>query len=137
MATQGNSFASSTVNLKHAKRVWIEVLEVYNGGGIVKNASEFLTDGKGVIPAGTPVKLSGGEITAYTDAKVQACADAAAVLALGINGYLQSDIHLQSATDQGTGTVVFHGKLDAKMIASASLAKLKLNTLTPMVIFVE
>lgn len=137
MATQGNSFASSTVNLKHAKRVWLEVLEVYNGGGIVKSATNFLTNGKGVIPAGTPVKLSGGEITAYTDTEIQACTDADKVLALGINGYLQSDIHYQSATDKGTGTVVFHGKLDAKMLASATLAKLKLNTLTPMIIFVE
>lgn len=136
MATQGNTFASGNMNFSHAKRVWLEVLEVYNGGGVINNASDFVKDGVGVVPAGTPVKLEDGKITAYTDAKIQACADAAAVVALGINGYLQNDVHYRATGEIGTGTVVFHGKMDANMIASATLAKLKLNTTTPMVVFV-
>lgn len=137
MYGQGNTFASVAVGLSHARRVWLEVTEVYNGGGVLGTATAFLTDGKGVVPAGTAVKLSGGVITPYDDAAIQACKDASEVAALGINGYLQSDIHMNGSSDKGTGTVVFHGKLDAKMIKADTLAKLKLNTLTPMITFVE
>ena len=133
----GNTFDTTTVTYGHARKVWREIRHQYPAGGTISNVSAWSSAGK--IPSGTPCKYDAANktITAYPDATVSGAADAAAVVALGINGYLQEDVVIKSNSTVGTGTVIYAGEIYEYMFASAVLEKLKLNTLTPMIVFVQ
>lgn len=133
----GNTFDSKTIAYGHARKVWREIRHQFPAGGTISNVSDWVSAGK--IPSGTPCKYDAANktITAYTNTTVSGCADAAAVAALGINGYLQEDAVITDANTVATGTVIYAGEIYEYMFASAVLTKLKLNTLTPMVVFVQ
>jgi len=116
MGTIGNTFDVKSVKYGHARKVWREITDIYPAGGVISNVADWVDAGK--IPAGTPVKydLSGKTIEALTDANVTSSD--------GINGFLQEDVVIASASTVATGTVVYGGEIYGYMFADAVLTAL-------------
>lgn len=133
----GNTFDAKSIIPGHAKKVWREVKDQYPAGGTITNISAFVEAGK--VPAGSPVKfdVENKTIEVILDSAVSSAADAAAVAALGINGYLLYDTNVTDANTVGTNTVVYAGEIYEYMFDADVVAKLKLNTLTPMIVWVQ
>lgn len=120
MGTIGNTFDVKSVKYGHARKVWREITDIYPAGGVISNIADW-TDA-GLIPAGTPVKydISAKTIEAYTDTDLSG----SDVATLGINGFLQEDVVVASASTVGTGTVVYGGEIYGYMFAEATLTAL-------------
>lgn len=133
----GNTFDTKKTTYGHAKKVWRSLRHVYPGGGTITNVADFV-DAK-LIPAGSPVKYDPAtkKITIIKDTAISGAADAAAVVDLGINAYLQEDAVITDGNTVATGTAVYAGELYEYTYTAAVLAKLKLNTLTPQIVFVQ
>lgn len=129
----GNTFNKGTYKFGAARKVWRSVRHVYPGGGVIKNVSDFVTDG--IIKAGTPVNFDNAnhEITVYKDSELTS-ANAAT---LNVSGYLQEDIVIKDANTVATGTVVYAGELYSYVFDSAIATVLKGLTTTPQITFVE
>lgn len=141
MLNIGNTFGTSSVEYGHARKVWREIRHVYPAGGNINNIAAWRTANKDIIPSGTPCKIdmANSTITCYLDSAISG-ADASALAALGINGFLQEDVPIKDATSgitNATGTVVYEGEIYEYMIDSAVLAKLKTLTTIPMIVFVH
>lgn len=133
MGRQGNTFDNSHVKYGHAKRVWRTMRHVYPCGGTIKNVNDFV--GKGVIPAGSPVKFNTKtkEIEVMKDDAIK---NAENVNTLGINGYLQEDVLVKDAQTIGTGTVVYAGEIYEYMFDDDVVAKLKTLQSVPQIVWV-
>lgn len=139
----GNVFKSGSITFSGpAQRVWREIRHRYPAGGTITNLSDFTS--AGIIRSGSPVSYDPAdkEITVLTDTAITAADTAEKVAALGINGYLQEDVVLDSTggggvPDAATGTVVYAGELYEYMYPSAVVAVLKQVTTTPQIVFVQ
>jgi hypothetical protein len=139
----GNVFKKGVVSFgSPAKRVWREIRHRYPAGGTIRNMSDFVRDG--IIPSGSPVAYDASTksiaVIKYTD--ISAASTAEAIAALGINGYLQEDVVLDSTggggvPDAATGTVVYAGELYEYMYPADVVAVLKQVTTTPQIVFVQ
>ena len=117
----GNTFGSQTVSAGHARKVWREVKDQFPAGGVVTNLSDWLSGGKGKIPAGTFCKWhddasnnGGKKVVCYTDAQIKAASGNPA--SLGINGATLYDIDIEAGDTVGTATVVYAGEYYDYMI---------------------
>lgn len=134
MVQNGNAFDQKSLKLGHARKVWRSVRHVYPAGGTVSNVGDFVS--AGIIKSGTPVKFDSATktIKAFTDAQVSGASD---VNSLGINGFLQEDTPISSASTVATGTVVYAGEIYSYMFSQAVFAKLKSLSGVPMIVFVN
>lgn len=144
MSGTGNTYDKKNVSFGHARKVWRSIRHVYPGGGMIQNTSDFVSAGK--IPAGSPVKFdpSTKQITVILDSAIKAAVtvpetttEAEAVEALGINGFLQEDVHITDSNTNGSGTVVYAGELYEYMFDSEVVKKLKLLTSVPQIVWVQ
>ena len=128
MGRMGNTFGSQTVSAGHARKVWREVKDQFPAGGVVANLSDWLSGGKGKIPAGTFCKYedsgaNGGKVvTCYTNAQIKA---AGSIATLGINGATLYDIDIEAGETVGTATVIYAGEYYKYMIDADVFAKVK------------
>lgn len=131
----GNTFDKKSFEYGHARKVWRSISSVYPGGGVIQNVSDFSEKGK--IPSGSPVKfdMKTHQITVIKDDEIKA-AEAEAVAALGINGYLQEDVYITSKDTVATGTVVYAGEIYEYMFEDEVVKKLKLANV-PMIVWVQ
>lgn len=129
----GNTYDVTTVTYGHAKKVWREIRHRFPAGGTISNVSDWAT--AGIIPSGTPVKYdaSAKTIECYTDADITGASD---LTALGINGFLQEDVKVASASTVASGTAVYAGEIYEYAFASAVATKLKTLTTVPQIVFV-
>ena len=132
----GNTFTQREITISPARKVWREIRHRYPAGGIVTNFNDFLESGK--IPAGTPVSLDqeNKTIQPIPDSVIEETAGED-IATLNINGYIQEDVPVKSENDVCSGTVIYAGELYEWAVSSASLEKLRLNPLTPMIIWVR
>lgn len=120
MGRMGNTFGSQTVSTGHARKVWREVKDQFPAGGVVKNLSDWLSAGKGKIPAGTFCKWEdegangGKKVTCFTAAQIKAASGNPA--SLGINGATLYDIDIEAGDTIGTATVVYAGEYYSYMV---------------------
>lgn len=137
MSGTGNTYDKKSWSWGHARKVWRSIRHVYPGGGMIQNVSDFVSEGK--IPAGSPVKFDPAtkQITVILDSAISGAADADAVNALGINGYLQEDARISSDGTQASGTVVYAGELYEYMYEDAVVEKLKMLTSVPQIVWVR
>ena len=121
----GNTFGSQSVSAGHARKVWREVKDQFPAGGVVANLSDWLSSGKGKIPAGTFCKwyddaVSGGKkVVCYTDAQIKAASGNPA--SLGINGATLYDIDIENGETVGTATVIYAGEYYEYMIKDSEV----------------
>ena len=124
----GNTFGSQTVSTGHARKVWREVKDQFPAGGVVANLSDWLSGGKGKIPAGTFCKWeddasNGKRVTCYTNAQIKAASGNPA--SLGINGATLYDIDIEAGDTIGTATVIYAGEYYSYMVDADVLAIVK------------
>lgn len=124
----GNTFGSQSVSAGHARKVWREVKDQFPAGGVVANLSDWLSSGKGKIPAGTFCKWEdlgangGKKVTCYTKTQITG---AESIATLGINGATLYDIDIEAGDTVGTATVIYAGEYYSYMMDQAVLAKVK------------
>lgn len=129
MGRMGNTFGSQTVSAGHSRKVWREVKDQFPAGGVVANLSDWLSGGKGKIPAGTFCKWedagsNGGKVvTCYTNAQIKAASGNPA--SLGINGATLYDIDIEAGETVGTATVIYAGEYYSYMADADVLAIVK------------
>jgi hypothetical protein len=128
MGFLGNTFGSKSVSTGHARKVWREVKDQFPAGGVVANLSDWLSSGKGKIPAGTFCKWEdlgangGKQVTCYTNAQIEAAEN---VATLGINGATLYDIDIEAGDTVGTATVIYAGEYYSYMVDADVLTKVK------------
>lgn len=129
----GNTYDVTSFTVGHAKKVWREIRHRYPAGGTVANVADWTE--KGIIPSGTPVKYdaTAKTIECYTDEDITGASD---LTALGINGFLQEDVKVASASTVASGTAVYAGEIYEYAFASDVATKLKTLTTVPQIVFV-
>jgi hypothetical protein len=116
----GNTFDSQSFNVGHARKVWRRIEEQLPGGFMVKNVSDFVTDG--LIRSGMAIVKDTSSGADEKDIKVLTWAQLLAGIAaeggidsLGIIGFLQEDVPVIDANTLATGNVIVKGEIYAYM----------------------
>jgi len=113
----GNTFDSQSFAVGHARKVWRRIEEQLPGGFVIKNVSDFVS--KGLIRSGLPIVKDDTQGADEKDIKVLSFATvkaAASIDSLGIIGFLQEDVPVQSAQTFATGNVIVKGEIYGYML---------------------
>ncbi len=138
----GNTFDTQSFSAGHARKVWRRIEEQLPGGFRIKNVSDFVT--AGLIRSGMAIvkdTTSGADekdVKVLTWAQMKTGAAAEGGLdSLGIIGFLQEDVPVQSADTFATANVIVKGEIydymlgdslaDAATIAAAVKAMTQKN----------
>lgn len=145
----GSTFGKTTFSMGHSRKVWRSIVNVFPGGGTITNFADFVSAGS--VPCGSAVKFDDEAktitvikpeeilacVTMSSDGKTVESVDAAAVAALGINGFLQEQIDVDSSTYAATGTVVYEGEIYKYMFKKGIVAALEYLPTTPKITWVN
>ena len=117
----GNTFDSQSVSLTHSRKVWRRIEEQLPGGFMIKNVADFAS--AGLIRSGMAVvkdTASGADekdIKVLTWAQIKtAISGEGGIDSLGIIGFLQEDVPVQSANTIATGNVIVKGEIYGYML---------------------
>lgn len=112
----GNTFDSQSFSVGHARKVWRRIEEQLPGYGMIKNVSDFVSDG--LIRSGMAIVKDTASGADEKDIKVLTWAQLLAGIAaqggidsLGIIGFLQEDVPVTSADTVATGNVIVKGEI--------------------------
>lgn len=138
----GNTFDTQSFSAGHARKVWRRIEEQLPGGFRIKNVSDFVT--AGLIRSGMAIvkdTTSGADekdvkVLTWAQMKTGAAAEGG-LYSLGIIGFLQEDVPVQSANTFATANVIVKGEIydymlgdslaDAATIAAAVKAMTQKN----------
>ena len=117
----GNTFDAQSFSVGHARKVWRRIEEQLPGGFMIKNVSDFVTDG--LIRSGMAIVKDASNGADEKDIKVLTWAQLKAGIAgeggidsLGIIGFLQEDVPVLSANTIATGNVIVKGEIYGYML---------------------
>ena len=144
----GNSFDSQSFSLGHSRKVWRRIEEQLPGGFMIKNVSDFVSDGlirggMAVVYDTTP-GADAKDIKVLTWAQLKSAISGSGIDSLNIIGFLQEDVRILSASTIATGNVIVKGEIygymlgdtqsDATTIASAVKGMTQKNGLSIRVV---
>lgn len=119
----GNTFDQQSFGVGHARKVWRRIEEQLPGGFMVKNVSDFVTDG--LIRSGMAIVKDTSSGADEKDIKVLTWAQLLAGIAaeggidsLGIIGFLQEDVPVIDANTLATGNVIVKGEIYGYMLGN-------------------
>ena len=117
----GNTFDAQSFAVGHSRKVWRRIEEQLPGGFMIKNVSDFVTDG--LIRSGMAIVKDASNGADEKDIKVLTWAQLKAGIAgeggidsLGIIGFLQEDVPVLSANTIATGNVIVKGEIYGYML---------------------
>ena len=117
----GNTFDSQSVSLTHSRKVWRRIEEQLPGGFMIKNVADFAS--AGLIRSGMAVVKDTASGADEKDIKVLTWAQLKTAISgeggidsLGIIGFLQEDVPVQSANTIATGNVIVKGEIYGYML---------------------
>lgn len=117
----GNTFDAQSFAVGHSRKVWRRIEEQLPGGHMIKNVSDFVTDG--LIRSGMAIVKDASNGADAKDIKVLTWAQLLAGIAgeggidsLGIIGFLQEDVPVLSANTIATGNVIVKGEIYGYML---------------------
>lgn len=113
----GNTFDVQSFSVGHARKVWRRIEEQLPGGFMIKNVSDFVSDG--LIRSGMAVVKDTASGADEKDIKVLKWSDitgAQSIDSLGIIGFLQEDVPVLSAQTIATGNVIVKGEIYGYML---------------------
>lgn len=121
----GNTFDSQNLSLGHAKKVWRRIEEQLPGGFLIKNVSDFVSDG--LIRSGMAIVKDTASGADEKDIKVLTWAQLLAGIggtdgidSLGIIGFLQEDVPVKGADTVATGNVIVKGEIYGYMLGDTA-----------------
>lgn len=117
----GNTFDVQSFAVGHSRKVWRRIEEQLPGGFMIKNVSDFVTNG--LIRSGMAIVKDASNGADEKDIKVLTWAQLKAGIAgeggidsLGIIGFLQEDVPVLSANTIATGNVIVKGEIYGYML---------------------
>ena len=117
----GNTFDKQSFGMGHARKVWRRIEEQLPGGFMIKNVSDFVSDG--LIRSGMAIVKDTAQGADEKDIKVLTWAQLKTAIAgeggidsLGIIGFLQEDVPVLSASTIATGNVIVKGEIYGYML---------------------
>ena len=117
----GNTFDNQSFGVGHARKVWRRIEEQLPGGHKIKNVADFVS--AGLIRSGLPVVKDTAQGADEKDIKVLTWAQIKTAISgeggidsLGIIGFLQEDVPVQSANTIATGNVIVKGEIYGYML---------------------
>lgn len=119
----GNTFDNQSFGMGHARKVWRRIEEQLPGGFLIKNVSDFVS--AGLIRSGMAIvkdSTAGADekdIKVLTWAQLKSGISGSGIDSLGIIGFLQEDVPVQSASTVATGNVVVKGEIYGYMLGDA------------------
>ena len=112
----GNTFDTQSFGVGHARKVWRRIEEQLPGGFRIKNVSDFVT--AGLIRSGMAIVKDTASGADEKDVKVltwaqlkSGAAGEGGIDSLGIIGFLQEDVPVQSANTFATANVIVKGEI--------------------------
>lgn len=119
----GNTFDSQSFKVGHSRKVWRRIEEQLPGGFMIKNVSDFVSDG--LIRSGMAIVKDTSSGADDKDIKVlkwsaitTAASGEGGIDSLGIIGFLQEDVPVLSAQTVATGNVIVKGEIYGYMLGN-------------------